>query len=66
MDDQDISRMIDAELASYTYEKPEPGTTLGEPWSEDKVLSYIPKLRQALVPFALEIIPQLAGGGVRQ
>lgn len=49
MDDRDISQMIDAELAAYTYDKPEPGSTLGEPWSEDKVLSYIPKLRRALV-----------------
>ncbi len=49
MNSEDIRKIIDAELSSYAYEEPEPGTTYGKPWTEEKVLSYIPKLKKALV-----------------
>jgi hypothetical protein len=49
MNSDDISRLIEKEFSSYSYELPEPGLTYGKPWSEEKVLSYIPKLRKALV-----------------
>ncbi|MCH8492744.1 MAG: hypothetical protein LAT53_05865 [Idiomarina sp.] len=49
MNSEDISQIIEEELDSYSYDVPEPGTTLGRPWSEEKVLSYIPKLRESLV-----------------
>ena len=49
MNSEDISEIVEKELGSYAYGAPEPGTTLGEPWSEEKVLSYIPELRKALV-----------------
>jgi hypothetical protein len=48
MNSEEISKIIEAELSSYAYEEPEPGTTYGKPWSEEKVLSYIPKLKNAL------------------
>lgn len=41
--------MVQDELRTYSYEEPELGTTLGKPWSEEKVLCYIPKLKRALV-----------------
>ncbi len=49
MNSEDISKIIGAELSSYAYEEPEPGTTYGKPWTEEKVMSYIPKLKKALV-----------------
>jgi hypothetical protein len=45
----DIERMVDAEIQGFVHEPPAPGTTVGVPWSEDKVRSYLPKLRAALV-----------------
>jgi len=50
MKSEDISRIVQREIDEYQYEAPEPGTTLGVPWSKEKVLSYIPKLEHALVP----------------
>ncbi len=49
MNSEDISKLIEKELGSYVYDEPEPGTTLGNAWCEDKVLSFIPKLKKALV-----------------
>ena len=49
MNSKDISQIIEIELRAYTYDKPDPGVTVGKPWTEEKVLSYIPKLRKALV-----------------
>jgi len=49
MSSEEIRKRIEQELSTYSYEQPGPGSTYGEPWSEDKVLSYIPKLRKALV-----------------
>lgn len=40
---------MNAEIDGFRYEPPATGTTVGMPWSEDKVLSYIPQLRAALV-----------------
>jgi hypothetical protein len=50
MKSEDVSQIVRCEIDEYQYEKLEPGTTLGVPWSEEKVLSYIPKLESALVP----------------
>tara|TARA_R110001592_G_scaffold254129_2_gene517452 strand:+ start:19380 stop:19742 length:363 start_codon:yes stop_codon:yes gene_type:complete len=49
MNIEDIRRLIETELESYTYDEPEPGAIFGNAWSEDKILSFIPKLRNALV-----------------
>jgi hypothetical protein len=49
MNSEDISKIIDEELSNYTYEAPELGSTYGKPWPEEKVMSYIPKLKNALV-----------------
>lgn len=49
MNSEEISQIIEKELEAYVFDEPEPGTTLGKPWTEEKVLSYIPKLRKALV-----------------
>ena len=49
MNSEEISNIIERELDTYAYDEPDPGTTLGKPWDKEKVLSYIPKLRKALV-----------------
>ena len=46
---EEIERIVARELESYSYEKPAPEATIGVAWSEEKVLSYIPKLKKALV-----------------
>jgi len=48
----EISNIVARELAGYVYETPQPGTTFGVPWSEEKVRGYIVQLNAALVmPF---------------
>ena len=42
-----IGKLVERELATYKYAPSE--KTLGTPWPEQKVLSYIDKLRGALV-----------------
>ena len=44
-----IKKIIEAELSTFVHVAPAPGTTVGIPWTEEKVMSYIPKLRAALV-----------------
>jgi hypothetical protein len=57
MTSTEIKKIIEAELNTYKYEAPEPETTLGEPWSEADVMSYIPKLKAALVePYLQNIL----------
>jgi hypothetical protein len=45
----DVERLVNAEIDGFVHEQPAPGSTIGVPWSEQKVLSYLPKLRAALV-----------------
>ena len=54
MDSNEVSKIIKAELNSYKYEAPESGTTYGAPWSEEKVMSYIPTLKKSLVTPTLQ------------
>lgn len=49
MNASDVERIVAAEVDGFVYEAPAPGTTVGVPWSEEKVRSYLPKLRAALV-----------------
>jgi len=42
-----ITNVVAWELANYRYETP--GTTLGTPWSESKILEHLKQLRAALV-----------------
>jgi hypothetical protein len=45
----DVERIVTAEIDRFVYEAPAPGTTVGVPWPEEKIRSYLPKLRAALV-----------------
>ena len=49
MTPQQIQKLVDREITSFEYVKPAPGTTIGTPWPEAKVRSYITKLKGALV-----------------
>ena len=49
MNSEDITKIVEHELSTYLYEQPESGSTYGKPWDKEKVLSYIPKLKKALV-----------------
>jgi hypothetical protein len=44
-----ISGLVAQELANYRYEAPAPGTTLGVPWPEAKILEHLKQLRASLV-----------------
>ena len=45
----DIERIVNAAIDGFVYEPIAQGSTVGIPWSEDKVRSYLPRLRAALV-----------------
>lgn len=49
MDQQSLLMLIRDTLASYHYEPPPPGSTIGVPWTPDKVYGYVEKLSGALV-----------------
>ena len=49
MDRQSLSILIRDTLASYHYVPPPPGSTIGVPWTADKICEYVEKLRRALV-----------------
>ena len=49
MTSNDVANLITAELRDYQYEPPPPGTTLGKPWSSEKVATHLDLLREALV-----------------
>ncbi len=49
MTSDDIASLIAVELEEYHYKAPPSGSTLGKPWSLDKVTAYVEKLRKALV-----------------
>jgi hypothetical protein len=41
--------LVQETLAAYHYEPPPPGSTIGIPWTAEKVSDYVKKLREALV-----------------
>src|SRR4051812_23520800 len=49
MDAKTISTLVRDELAAFIHEPPPPGTTIGVPWSAEKVYAHVEKLREALV-----------------
>lgn len=49
MDRAAISELVRQELANYRYDSPPPGTTIGVPWPESKILSYLEQLKACLV-----------------
>jgi len=57
MNSIELKIIIEEELNSYEAEQPPEGSTLGNPWSNDKVMSYLPKLKSALVePYEQEML----------
>ena len=57
MTSEEVKNFIQAELEAFEYVKPEKASTLGEPWSEDKVASYIQNLKAALVePYLQQMV----------
>ena len=49
MDRDTVRSLVQHELATYSYELPAAGTTMGVPWSEEKDKAYVEKLKTALV-----------------
>jgi len=49
MNKNEIKTLIESELKNYKAIQPKEGSTIGVPWSNEKVASYIPKLKAALV-----------------
>jgi hypothetical protein len=49
VDSAAIQKLIRATLAGYRYEPPPPGSTTGVPWSADKALASVERLRGRLV-----------------
>ncbi|MGB0766757.1 MAG: hypothetical protein ACPGYV_03500 [Phycisphaeraceae bacterium] len=49
MTSEDVQKIVERELAEYTYVPPPPGTTYGTPWSQDKVYRYRDELLTHLV-----------------
>src|SRR5207249_11925713 len=49
MDRGAVSTLVRDTLASYRYEPPPAGSTVGVPWPAEKVYAYVEKLREALV-----------------
>ena len=49
MDSANIQQIVEKELAEYSYNKPKTDECAGISWSEEKVLSYVPSLKAALV-----------------
>src|SRR4051794_40622769 len=54
MNSNDIERRVRSDIDDYRYFAPRPGSTVGVPWSEEKVRSYIAKLERALVEPVLQ------------
>ena len=50
MDRDAVSALVRDTLAGYRYEPPPSGSTVGVPWSAEKVYGYVEMLRAALVP----------------
>ena len=49
MDKETVSRLVRDTLGRYQYELPPPGSTIGVPWSVEKVTSYVERLKDCLV-----------------
>ncbi len=49
MDKKALLTLIHETLAGYRYEPPPTGSTIGAPWSAERVNAYVEKLRAALV-----------------
>jgi hypothetical protein len=49
MDRSAVSSLVRDTLAGYRYEPPPTGSTIGVPWSAEKVYAYVEKLSAALV-----------------
>ncbi|MCQ8183745.1 hypothetical protein NP603_21765 [Methylomonas sp. SURF-1] len=50
----EVEQMVLRLLAEYSYQQPEPGSTVGSPWSAEKVGGYVELLKQSLVSPRLE------------
>lgn len=50
----DIAAIVTVEINKYRYEPPAPGSTVGVPWSTEKVAAHVELLKQSLVPPRLE------------
>ena len=44
-----IQKLVDQEITSFEFVEPAPDSTIGEPWPESKVRSYIDNLKGDLV-----------------
>lgn len=49
MDRAAITELVRETLATYRYEPPPPGSTIGVPWSAERVYVYVERLRGCLV-----------------
>jgi hypothetical protein len=49
MDGGTLQALVHEMLARFRYETPPPGTTLGIPWSAEKVYDHVERLKRALV-----------------
>lgn len=49
MDPDAVSALVRDTLTSYRYDPPPPGTTIGVPWSPEKVYDHVEKLKAALL-----------------
>jgi hypothetical protein len=54
MDRETVSKLVRDTLASYRYELPPAGNTVGVPWSPEKVAAYVDQLKGCLVEPYLE------------
>jgi hypothetical protein len=53
----EIERLVETELREFRYELPGPGTTIGVPWSPEKVAPHVERLRTFLVrPYLREFL----------
>ena len=49
MTPEKIERLVQREIVSFKHTNPEAGSTIGMPWSEPKIMSYISRLKGSLV-----------------
>jgi hypothetical protein len=49
MDSKAIQAFVHETLAEYRYEPPPPGSTIGTPWSAEKVSDHVNELKASLV-----------------
>jgi hypothetical protein len=46
---QQVTAVVQGALASFKYETPAEGSTIGSPWSESRVEAYVEKLKESIV-----------------